>query len=143
MSNTVIKVENLSKSYIIGHQRSEQYLALRDVWAAQAKSFGKRLLHDLLAPVHTWSAGWLPDGSALGLGGDEGLWIYDIHTEEASLLLPGPVALPRWSRDGNRVAFTLRWPFDGIWVADSEALEPLLPHKVFQGNRPISDCPRA
>ncbi|MBE0577383.1 MAG: ABC transporter ATP-binding protein [Desulfuromonadales bacterium] len=41
----MIKVENLSKSYIIGHQSNEKYLALRDVLASQAKSFGKRLLH--------------------------------------------------------------------------------------------------
>ncbi|UCG55742.1 MAG: protein kinase [Phycisphaerales bacterium] len=107
-----------------------------------ADPFGKRLLHDLLAPAHTWSAGWLPDGSALGLGGDEGLWIYDIDTQEASLLLPGPVTLPRWSRDGSRVAFTLGSPYDGIWVADSAALAPLQSLEQCYRDR-IEDATRA
>jgi lipopolysaccharide transport system ATP-binding protein len=31
MSDTVIRVENLSKKYIIGHQKQERYTALRDV----------------------------------------------------------------------------------------------------------------
>jgi lipopolysaccharide transport system ATP-binding protein len=39
MSDTVIRVERLSKSYIIHHQRKqERYLALRDVLATAAKS---------------------------------------------------------------------------------------------------------
>jgi lipopolysaccharide transport system ATP-binding protein len=33
MSDTVIKAENVSKSYIIGHQNTERYTALRDVLA--------------------------------------------------------------------------------------------------------------
>ena len=44
MSDTVIRVENLSKRYIIGHQQSERYTALRDVLANGVKSFGQRLL---------------------------------------------------------------------------------------------------
>lgn len=43
MSDTVIKVENLSKKYIIGHQRQERYTALRDVMAEGAKNFARRL----------------------------------------------------------------------------------------------------
>jgi lipopolysaccharide transport system ATP-binding protein len=39
MSDTVIEVENLSKKYIIGHQKQERYTALRDVIADGAKSF--------------------------------------------------------------------------------------------------------
>ena len=31
MSNTVIRVENLAKKYIIGHQKQERYTSLRDV----------------------------------------------------------------------------------------------------------------
>ena len=31
MSDTVIRVENLGKKYIIGHQKQERYTALRDV----------------------------------------------------------------------------------------------------------------
>ncbi|MBE9158419.1 ABC transporter ATP-binding protein [Nodosilinea sp. LEGE 06152] len=37
MSDTVIRVENLGKKYIIGHQQQERYTALRDVLAKQAK----------------------------------------------------------------------------------------------------------
>ncbi|HEY9614640.1 ABC transporter ATP-binding protein, partial [Allocoleopsis sp.] len=44
MSDTVIRVENLSKKYIIGHQRQERYISLRDVIANGAKSFGRKLL---------------------------------------------------------------------------------------------------
>jgi lipopolysaccharide transport system ATP-binding protein len=45
MSDTVIKVENLSKSYLIGHQSQERYTALRDVLANKVKTVGRRLLH--------------------------------------------------------------------------------------------------
>jgi lipopolysaccharide transport system ATP-binding protein len=44
MSDTVIKVENLSKKYILRHQRQERYTALRDVMARGAKSLGKKLV---------------------------------------------------------------------------------------------------
>lgn len=45
MSDAVIRVENLSKKYILGHQQENgSYKALRDVIADGAKSFGKRLL---------------------------------------------------------------------------------------------------
>jgi lipopolysaccharide transport system ATP-binding protein len=37
MSDTVIKVENISKSYILKHQNAERYTALRDVIANKAK----------------------------------------------------------------------------------------------------------
>ncbi|MEH1929797.1 ABC transporter ATP-binding protein [Nostoc sp.] len=40
MSDIVIKVENLGKKYIIGHQQQERYTALRDVIANKVKSFG-------------------------------------------------------------------------------------------------------
>ena len=40
MSDTVIRVENLGKKYIIGHQKQEKYTALRDVIANQVKSLG-------------------------------------------------------------------------------------------------------
>lgn len=33
MSDTVIRVENLGKKYIIGHQRRERYTTLRDMMA--------------------------------------------------------------------------------------------------------------
>jgi len=47
MSDTVIKVNGLSKSYMIGHQATERYTALRDVIASNAKKIGRRLLHPL------------------------------------------------------------------------------------------------
>ena len=39
MSDVVIRVENLSKKYVIGHQKKERYTALRDVVANGARSF--------------------------------------------------------------------------------------------------------
>jgi lipopolysaccharide transport system ATP-binding protein len=44
MSDTVIRVENLGKKYIIAHQKQERYTALRDVIANGAKSLGRQLL---------------------------------------------------------------------------------------------------
>ena len=41
MSDTVIKVENLSKKYILGHQQQEKYTTLRDSIANGAKSLLK------------------------------------------------------------------------------------------------------
>lgn len=41
--NTIIKVEDISKSYFISHQKQERYVALRDVIADNAKSFGRRI----------------------------------------------------------------------------------------------------
>ncbi len=43
MSDIAIKVENLSKSYIIRHQQEERYTALRDVITNGAVNLGKRL----------------------------------------------------------------------------------------------------
>jgi len=41
--STVIKIENISKSYVLSHQQKEQYTALRDVIANSAKNiFSKR-----------------------------------------------------------------------------------------------------
>jgi lipopolysaccharide transport system ATP-binding protein len=45
MSETVIKVENLGKKYLIRHQQSERYVALRDVLTNKFKSFGKGLIN--------------------------------------------------------------------------------------------------
>ncbi len=44
MSDRVIRVENLGKKYIIGHQKRERYTALRDVITSGAKSLGRQLL---------------------------------------------------------------------------------------------------
>jgi ABC-type polysaccharide/polyol phosphate transport system ATPase subunit len=44
MSDTVIRVENLSKKYIIGHQTQGEYTTLRERIADGVKSIGHRLL---------------------------------------------------------------------------------------------------
>jgi lipopolysaccharide transport system ATP-binding protein len=41
MSNTIIKVDDLGKSYLIGHERQQGYVALRDVVAKNTKVFLK------------------------------------------------------------------------------------------------------
>ena len=43
MSDIVIRVENLGKKYIIGHQQQEPYTALRDVISNGVKSLGNKL----------------------------------------------------------------------------------------------------
>src|SRR5205807_7182426 len=44
MSKPIITVENLSKSYLVGHQsaRRERYTALRDVIAREARNFARK-----------------------------------------------------------------------------------------------------
>jgi len=46
MSDTIITVENLSKSYLIGHRtaRREQYVALRDVIARETRNFTRKAI---------------------------------------------------------------------------------------------------
>jgi homopolymeric O-antigen transport system ATP-binding protein len=46
----VIAVENLSKKYIISHQKRERYFALRDVLANGAKRFTHKLIHPFAVP---------------------------------------------------------------------------------------------
>jgi lipopolysaccharide transport system ATP-binding protein len=48
--SSVITVENLSKKYIIGHQKQERYTALRDVLANGAKRFTHKLIHPFAVP---------------------------------------------------------------------------------------------
>jgi lipopolysaccharide transport system ATP-binding protein len=54
--STAIAIENLSKKYIIGHQKRERYMALRDVLANGAKHFAHKLTHPFTAsqndPTH-------------------------------------------------------------------------------------------
>ncbi len=47
--SSVITVENLSKKYIIGHQKQERYTTLRDVLANGAKRVADKLLHPFAA----------------------------------------------------------------------------------------------
>jgi len=49
--STVISVENLSKKYIIGHQKQERYTALRDVLTDGAKRLTHKLIHPFAAPA--------------------------------------------------------------------------------------------
>ncbi len=44
---TVIKIENISKKYIIGHQKQEKNTTLRDAIMHKFRSLGQRLLHPL------------------------------------------------------------------------------------------------
>ncbi len=71
MSNTVIKVENLSKKYIIPHQRPERYTALRDVVANAARRLGNRMLSPFSGSA----------GSALGGRREEFYALKDVSFE--------------------------------------------------------------
>ena len=44
MTDTIITVENLSKSYLVGHQSSQSYRALRDVISRGARNFARKSL---------------------------------------------------------------------------------------------------
>jgi len=44
MTDTIITAENLSKSYLVGHQSRETYIALRDVIARGARNFARKSL---------------------------------------------------------------------------------------------------
>lgn len=46
----VIRVENLSKKYILSHQKRERYTTLRDALARGAKCFAERLFHGYTRP---------------------------------------------------------------------------------------------
>jgi len=48
--SSVISVENLSKRYIIGHQKQERYTTLRDVLANGAKHLTDKLRHPFAVP---------------------------------------------------------------------------------------------
>lgn len=63
--STVIRVENLSKKYLLTHQQRESFPTLRDAIVRSAANFGRRLLHPLRA-----SSGMPP----AGLGLTEEFW---------------------------------------------------------------------
>ena len=44
MSDVIIKVEGLGKSYRLHHQRQDGYVALRDVLTEKARAIGRRVL---------------------------------------------------------------------------------------------------
>ena len=45
MTNTVIKIEELGKKYLLAHRSPQRYIALRDVLVDRAKRLGRRLRH--------------------------------------------------------------------------------------------------
>jgi lipopolysaccharide transport system ATP-binding protein len=47
VSKTVITVEDLSKNYLVGHERRESYMALRDVIAREARNFVRKAVDGL------------------------------------------------------------------------------------------------
>ena len=47
MSDTVIRVENLSKRYTIGHQRQAGNMTLRDAIANTTRSLKQRIFHPM------------------------------------------------------------------------------------------------
>jgi lipopolysaccharide transport system ATP-binding protein len=49
--SAVISVENLSKKYIIGHQKQQRYTALRDVLTEGAKRYANKLIHPFTKPA--------------------------------------------------------------------------------------------
>ncbi len=55
MSDTVIKVENLGKKYVIGHQKQEKYTALRDVISNGVKSIFNSKGKDQNAQEEFWA----------------------------------------------------------------------------------------
>ncbi|WP_019502756.1 ABC transporter ATP-binding protein [Pseudanabaena sp. PCC 6802] len=58
MSDTVIRVENLGKKYIIGHQQQGGYKTLRDAIASSAKSLVKRFRSSDDKPKNQYEEFW-------------------------------------------------------------------------------------
>jgi len=56
MADTIIKVENLSKKYLLHHQQTERYTALREVMSRGVKNLGKKLLSPLTSHVSPFTA---------------------------------------------------------------------------------------
>ncbi|MGO9016406.1 MAG: ABC transporter ATP-binding protein [Dissulfurispiraceae bacterium] len=56
MSDTVIKVEKLSKRYRLRHEQTERYTALRDVLARGVGNFGRRMLSPFTDPTSPLAA---------------------------------------------------------------------------------------
>ena len=75
MTNTVIRIEELGKKYLLAHKSPQRYIALRDVLVDRAKRLGRRLRHPFarsareenMAVEDFWalsdlSPGFLPEG---------------------------------------------------------------------------------
>jgi lipopolysaccharide transport system ATP-binding protein len=55
-SDVVIRVDNLSKKYLLHHQQRERYTALRDVIARGAKNLGRKILNFKSSTFNTGSS---------------------------------------------------------------------------------------
>lgn len=53
MTDSILRVENLSKRYLLRHQAQEPYITLRDVIATGARSLGRRLRHPKTRSPHS------------------------------------------------------------------------------------------
>ena len=58
MSDTVIKVENLGKKYVLGHQQQERYTALRDVLANGARGLVRSFKNGKVRQKSTQAEFW-------------------------------------------------------------------------------------
>lgn len=58
MSDSIIRVENLGKKYIIGHQQQERYTALRDVIANGVKGLFKSFQNQKFKPANYQEEFW-------------------------------------------------------------------------------------
>ena len=95
-------------------------------------------------PRRQWSntpllinANWAPSGRHISVGVFRthwyraGLWLFDLETGEAGQVFDGRVTSGVWSPDETKLAITLGYPFNEIWLADLDpnqsALEQLGP----------------
>ena len=86
MSDTIIRVENLGKKYLIKHQQHGSYTALRDVITDKVRSLGKKIIspwnHKQSSPYSTTEEFWalkdisfkVKQGEVVGIIGRNGAW---------------------------------------------------------------------
>lgn len=58
MPDSIIKIENVSKSYIIGHQNAERYTALRDVITHNVKNLFRKKSNDNKTAANSFEEFW-------------------------------------------------------------------------------------